>query len=95
MAHDLVEWSRQNRKEMTRFVRSEIETQMASLGLASKRDLDQLERRVERLQAAISKLSQDTARTPRRTTGQKKTTRKKATTKPTRRRSAANTRTSG
>jgi polyhydroxyalkanoate synthesis regulator phasin len=59
---ELLRRSAENRKELTRFVRSEIRNQIEALGLASKRDVERLERRVARLEAG----------------GKKKTTRKKA-----------------
>ena len=50
-ARELVERSKQNRRELLRFVRSEIQNQIEGLGLATKRDLERLERRVARLEA--------------------------------------------
>ena len=49
-ARELVDRSRQNRKELLRFVRSEIQNQIESLGLATKRDLERMERRIARLE---------------------------------------------
>jgi hypothetical protein len=43
--------SRQSRQELIRFVRGEIRAQIANLGVASKRDLERLERRIARLES--------------------------------------------
>ncbi|MEA2516666.1 MAG: hypothetical protein QOG16_504, partial [Actinomycetota bacterium] len=45
LARDLVERSKQNRDELMRMIRSEIQNQIASLGVSSKRDVERLERR--------------------------------------------------
>ena len=47
---DLMERSKQNRDEILNLIRSEIRNQTESLGLASKRDIERLERRVARLE---------------------------------------------
>jgi polyhydroxyalkanoate synthesis regulator phasin len=48
---NLMEVSRQNREELTEFVGGEIRDQIANLGLATRRDVERLERRVARLEA--------------------------------------------
>jgi polyhydroxyalkanoate synthesis regulator phasin len=94
MVADLLERSRQTRRELTRFVREEIKNQIEGLGLASKRDLDRMERRVTRLEDNLKKV-RDQARTSRPSTGTavgdspgtkpksttKKTTARKSTTR--------------
>jgi polyhydroxyalkanoate synthesis regulator phasin len=47
---ELLKRSAENRKELAGFVRAEIRNQMESLGVASKRDFERLERRVVRLE---------------------------------------------
>lgn len=47
---DLMERSKQNRDEILNLIRSEIRNQTESIGLASKRDIERLERRVTRLE---------------------------------------------
>jgi len=47
---DLMERSKQNRKEILNLVRTEIRNQIEAIGLASKRDIERLERRVARLE---------------------------------------------
>jgi polyhydroxyalkanoate synthesis regulator phasin len=71
---NLMDASRQNRKELIGFVRSEIRSQVESLGLATKRDLERLDRRVARLEAAKKKSTQ------KKTTQAKTTTRKPRST---------------
>lgn len=46
----LVEVSRQNRKELLTLIRSELQNQIAKAGVATKRDVERLERRVARLE---------------------------------------------
>lgn len=89
VVRDLMERSRQNRMEVMRLIQSEIRGQIATLGLASTRDIERLERRVARLEdtsgqrggrSAPSKKSP--RKTAKKTTG-KKTSRKKTTTRST------------
>jgi polyhydroxyalkanoate synthesis regulator phasin len=84
----LLDASRENRQEITRFVGAEIQTQVKALGLATKQDLDRLERRLERVEASArrsavktSAAKKTTVRKPvvKRSTA-KKTTENGATT---------------
>jgi polyhydroxyalkanoate synthesis regulator phasin len=59
MVQDLIERSRQTRKEMTKFVRDEIKNQIEGLGLASKREVERLERRIARLEDNLKKMRDD------------------------------------
>ena len=52
---DLLETSKVARTELVRLVRSEIQNQIAGLGLVTKRDLERLERRIARLEAGSRK----------------------------------------
>ena len=70
-ARDLYDRSRENRKALTGIIRSEIQNQVQNLGLASKRDVERLERRVARLESE------------RKKTTAKKSTAKKTTAKKT------------
>jgi polyhydroxyalkanoate synthesis regulator phasin len=70
-ARELYDRSRENRKAMTGIIRSEIQNQVQNLGLASKRDLERLERRIARLES------------DRKKTTSKKSTAKKTTAKKT------------
>lgn len=72
-ARELVDRSRQNRKELLRFVRGEIQNQIESLGLATTRDLERMERRIARLEADRKKT------TAKKTKGKKTTAKSSAT----------------
>jgi polyhydroxyalkanoate synthesis regulator phasin len=48
----LLDASRENRQELIRFLRSEIRNQVQGLGLATKDDLERMERRLARVEAA-------------------------------------------
>ena len=50
-----MEVSRQNQRELLGFVRAEMRNQVQTLGLASKRDIERLERRVSRLEQEAKK----------------------------------------
>lgn len=52
---ELVDRSRENQRELSAFVRSEVTNQIRNLGLATRRDLERLERRVARLESAAPK----------------------------------------
>ena len=63
MVSELVERSRQTRRELTKFVRDEIKNQIEGLGLASKREVDRLERRIGRLEDNLKKAREDASTT--------------------------------
>jgi polyhydroxyalkanoate synthesis regulator phasin len=48
---EIMDASKQSRQELVRFVRGEIQAQVANLGVASKRDVERLERRIARLES--------------------------------------------
>lgn len=73
---ELMERSRQNRREILDLVRGEIRGQIEALGLASKRDIERLERRVARLEDR-SPVSA-TRKAPSKKKTSKKTSRKTA-----------------
>jgi polyhydroxyalkanoate synthesis regulator phasin len=79
LVRDLVERSKENRRELARLVRSEIKNQVEGLGLATKRDVERLERRVARLEGGGKKKPS----APKKTAA-KKTASKKPATKPSR-----------
>jgi polyhydroxyalkanoate synthesis regulator phasin len=82
VVRDLMERSKQNRKEIVNLVRSEIRNQIEAVGLASKRDIERLERRVARLEDRPT--APTTAKKTRKTTkkshkkSSKKTSKKSA-----------------
>ncbi|MGH2826497.1 MAG: hypothetical protein ACRDKF_05960 [Actinomycetota bacterium] len=69
---ELMERSRQNRREILDLVRGEIRGQIEALGLASKRDIERLERRLARLEDRSS------VSTTKKAPSKKKTSRKTA-----------------
>jgi polyhydroxyalkanoate synthesis regulator phasin len=101
MVRELMEWSRQNRKELARIVRAEIETQIASLGVARSSDLERLEQRLDKLESQRvrePRTSTTGARKSTRTTGARKSTRTTGARKSTRTtgaRKSTRTKTSG
>lgn len=52
MVRSLLEISEHSRRELSALVRSEIRNQVEALGLASKRDVQRLARRLDRLEAS-------------------------------------------
>lgn len=68
LVRDLVERTEQNRREIVTLVRAEIRSQMTSLGLATERDLERLERRIARLEerAAAAAATTKTTKSPQR-----------------------------
>jgi polyhydroxyalkanoate synthesis regulator phasin len=71
---DLLESSRENRKELMRFVSVEVQAQMESLGFATKRDLERMERRITRLEAEMDSAGKRNRKTTRKRSTAKKTT---------------------
>jgi polyhydroxyalkanoate synthesis regulator phasin len=67
---EIMDASRQSRLEFVKYVRGEIQAQVANLGVASKRDVERLERRITRLES-------------QRRTGAKQSAAKKSTRKST------------
>jgi polyhydroxyalkanoate synthesis regulator phasin len=49
---DLLEWSNKNRERLTDLVRSEVRSQMKTLGVASRDEVDALRKRVRELERA-------------------------------------------
>lgn len=81
LARDLVERSKQNRDELMKLITGEIRNQMTSLGVATKRDVERLERRVARLEGQLKEMGQKT--TAPKTTAKKTTARKTGPKAPT------------
>ena len=87
LVKELVDRSREARAELRGFVQAEIRNQIASLGVASAREVERLERRVARLedrareQAAPSKKTAGSPKPTAKKTTRKKTGAKKTTTR--------------
>lgn len=80
LVKELLDRSADNRREVTRFIRSEIQSQLAGLGLATKKEVERLDRKIARLEARSE------ATSPKKTSARsasKTTARKTATKKPT------------
>jgi polyhydroxyalkanoate synthesis regulator phasin len=78
-AHDLLEWSNRNRQRVSDVVRAEVKSQMSTMGVASKDELDALKKRVRELERAQGGAAKRT--TAKRTTA-KRSAAKRAATKP-------------
>lgn len=68
---ELVEWGRRNREQLAHMIRREINSQLSSMGVATKEDLAALERKLTR--------GQGTAKAPAKTAAKAKTGKKAAT----------------
>jgi cell division protein FtsB len=73
LARDLVERSKQNRDELLKLIRGEIQNQIQALGVATTRDLERLERRVTRLEGQIKDLKERQVM-PKKPASKRKTT---------------------
>jgi len=73
LAKELLERSKQNRDDIVNLVRGEIRNQLASLGLASKRELERLERRVARLEGGGRPARTTSTATRKRTSAKRST----------------------
>jgi polyhydroxyalkanoate synthesis regulator phasin len=73
-AKDLLAWSNKNRERLTSMVQTEVKSQLKTIGVASRDEVDALRKRVRELERGQGKKS-----TRKRTT--KRTTAKRSTTK--------------
>ncbi len=86
LVKELLDRSKQNRQEIARLVRGEIRNQIEALGVATKRDLERIERRVTRLEtkakpAAKTSSSKKTTKTTRAKSSSAKTSVESSSTK--------------
>jgi polyhydroxyalkanoate synthesis regulator phasin len=77
-AKTLFDASAENRKEIIKFIRSEMQNQVKALGLATTTDLDRLERRLDRVEATARRAAVKTS-AAKKSTVVKKSTVKKST----------------
>jgi polyhydroxyalkanoate synthesis regulator phasin len=75
-AKDLLAWSNKNRERLTNLVQTEVRSQLKTIGVASRDEVDALRKRVRELERGQGKKS-----TRKRTTS-KRTTSKRSTAKP-------------
>jgi polyhydroxyalkanoate synthesis regulator phasin len=86
---ELLETSRDNRRELVRILRAEVKSQIEALGVATTRDLERLEQRVARLEARTKTTAKKTTRKPAKSTARSTTPRKTAGRKTTARKTSA------
>jgi polyhydroxyalkanoate synthesis regulator phasin len=75
-AKDLLAWSNKNRERLTSMVQTEVKSQLKTIGVASRDEVDALRKRVRELERGQGKKS-----TRKRTTA-KRSTAKRSTAKP-------------
>jgi polyhydroxyalkanoate synthesis regulator phasin len=73
-AKDLLEWSNRNRERLSDLIRSEVQAQLKTFGVASRDEVDALRKRVRDLERA--------GKPARKRTTAKRSTAKRSTTKP-------------
>jgi polyhydroxyalkanoate synthesis regulator phasin len=86
---ELLETSRDNRRELVRILRAEVKSQIEALGVATTRDLERLEQRVAKLEARTKTTAKKTTRKPAKSTARSTTPRKTAGRKTTARKTSA------
>jgi polyhydroxyalkanoate synthesis regulator phasin len=86
---ELLETSRDNRRELVRILRAEVKSQIEALGVATTRDLERLEQRVAKLEARTKTTAKKTTRKPAKSTARSTTPRKPAGRKTTARKTSA------
>jgi len=78
MVRDAVNRTRDDRADLVRAIRSEMQNQMVSLGAATARDVERVERGLERLADRVAGLEQGGGNTSPRSGARKKAARKKS-----------------
>jgi hypothetical protein len=63
-AHDLMEWSNRNRERLADLVRTEVRSQLKTVGVASRDEVDALRRRVRALETAQGARPETAAKRP-------------------------------
>jgi polyhydroxyalkanoate synthesis regulator phasin len=82
-AADLLDWSQHNRQRVREFVDREIQSQLATVGVASQKDLDAVKKRVRDLERAAGMTASGRKKsTSRKPSTRKRTARKSTATKP-------------
>lgn len=75
-AHELLEWSNKNRERIAALVRTEVRSQLASIGVASKDEVDALKKRVRELERRAPAKRATAKRSPAKRGAAKRTTRR-------------------
>jgi len=81
-AKDLLAWSNKNRERLTSMVQTEVKSQLKTIGVASRDEVDALRKRVRELERGQGKKSTRKRTTAKRTTA-KRSTAKTAAGSPT------------
>ena len=76
-AKDLLAWSNKNKERLTSMVQTEVKSQLKTIGVASRDEVDALRKRVRELERGQGKKS-----TRKRSTAKRSTTAKRATSSP-------------
>ncbi len=82
-AKDLMAWSNKNRERLTTMVQTEVKSQLKTIGVASRDEVDALRKRVRDLERAQGKKPARKRSTAKRTTAKRTTSSPPTTTPPT------------
>ena len=80
-AKDLLAWSNKNKERLTSMVQTEVKSQLKTIGVASRDEVDALRKRVRELERDQGKKSTRKRSTAKRSTA-KRSTAKRSTAKP-------------
>jgi polyhydroxyalkanoate synthesis regulator phasin len=80
-AKDLLAWSNKNKERLTSMVQTEVKSQLKTIGVASRDEVDALRKRVRELEREQGKKSTRKRSTAKRSTA-KRSTAKRATSSP-------------
>ena len=72
-AKDLLAWSNKNRERLTSMVQTEVKSQLKTIGVASRDEVDALRKRVRELERGRGKKSTRKRTTTKRTTAKRST----------------------
>lgn len=82
-AKDLMAWSNKNRERLTTMVQTEVKSQLKTIGVASRDEVDALRKRVRELERAEGKKTTRKRSTAKRTTAKRTSSGPPTTTAPT------------
>jgi len=81
-AKDLLAWSNKNRERLKTMVQTEVKSQLKTIGVASRDEVDALRKRVSELERDQGKKSTRKRSTAKRSTAKRSSTAKRATSSP-------------
>ena len=82
IATEMLEWSHRNRERLREFVGREIASQLASIGVATRSDLDGVKKRIRELERRAGMTASGRSATARKSAAKKASARKPAAKKP-------------